>query len=120
MVDCGESTQHQMLCSPLKPGSVQKILITHLHGDHIFGLPGMIAAINYNRTEERINTQTPLDIYGPPGLFAFVQTALDASSTRITMPVVVHELTYPEESDIVKVRSLIRVALIMSRVVLLT
>jgi ribonuclease Z len=49
MIDCGEGTQHQLLYSPLKPSTVDKIFVTHLHGDHIWGLPGMIATITYAR-----------------------------------------------------------------------
>lgn len=45
MIDCGEGTQNQLMCMPLKPSTIDKIFITHLHGDHIWGLPGMIATI---------------------------------------------------------------------------
>ena len=61
LVDCGEGTQRQFRKARLNPCKIDKILITHWHGDHVLGLPGLmqtLALIGYNRK---------LEIYGPRG-----------------------------------------------------
>lgn len=64
MVDCGEATLLQLMRSPLKFSRVHTIFITHLHGDHIYGLPGFLSTLNSQRTE-------PLTLYGPRGIKKF-------------------------------------------------
>ena len=61
LFDCGEATQNQILETTIRPRKVSKIFITHLHGDHIFGLPGFLSSRAFQANEE----QTDLDIYGP-------------------------------------------------------
>lgn len=62
LLDCGEGTQRQMAHLKLSPMKIKKIFISHLHGDHILGLPGIIQSMGFRgRTES-------LDIYGPPGI----------------------------------------------------
>ena len=46
LVDCGEGTQSQLTSSGVRPSSVRAVLITHLHGDHCFGLPGMVCLLD--------------------------------------------------------------------------
>jgi len=65
LIDCGEATQHQIIKSNLKFGKLHSIYITHLHGDHIFGLPGLLATLN----ECRVNQ---LNIFGPIGLLNYI------------------------------------------------
>lgn len=77
MFDCGEGTQHQALHSPVKIGKLEKLFITHLHGDHIYGLPGALTSRSYQGGD------TPLTIYGPKGIQSFVQHALDVSSAHL-------------------------------------
>ena len=64
MFDCGEGTQRQILETTIKPRKVKKIFITHMHGDHIFGLPGFLASRSFQSSEE----QTDLEVYGPVGI----------------------------------------------------
>jgi ribonuclease Z len=61
LFDCGEGTQRQFQRSGLSYMQVQKILITHLHGDHYYGLPGLVQTMKLNDRKE------PLVIVGPPG-----------------------------------------------------
>lgn len=80
MFDCGEATQHQILHSHVKLSRINKIFITHLHGDHIFGLPGLLCSRSMGGTEN------PLTIYGPTGIKAFIETALTLSQSYLTYP----------------------------------
>ncbi|WP_225047313.1 ribonuclease Z [Lacticaseibacillus kribbianus] len=77
LFDCGEGTQHQILKTNIRPRKVTKIFITHLHGDHIFGLPGFLASRANQGGEE------PLTIYGPAGIERFVRTSLQVTQTRL-------------------------------------
>lgn len=73
LLDCGEGTQHQLLRAPVKSGAIDAILITHLHGDHVYGIPGLLATLSMNgRTR-------PLDIVGPGGTREYVEGALATS-----------------------------------------
>ena len=77
MFDCGEGTQHQVLRSPLRLGKLEKLFITHMHGDHLFGLPGLISSRGYQ------GGTSPLTVYGPPGIKSYLETALSLSQSRI-------------------------------------
>ncbi|MGB3260645.1 ribonuclease Z [Paenisporosarcina sp.] len=75
LFDCGEATQHQMLHTTLKPRKLEKIFITHMHGDHIFGLPGLLGSRSF------MDGQEPLTIYGPVGIEEWITTTLRISRT---------------------------------------
>jgi ribonuclease Z len=73
LLDCGEATQHRVMEAGLKAGRIERILITHLHGDHCYGLPGMLACM-------AIQGRTgPVQIVGPVGLREMVETVLRLS-----------------------------------------
>ena len=84
LFDCGEGTQHQLLKSDLKISQITRIFITHLHGDHLFGLVGLLATAGMAGDARRI------DIYGPRGLKQYVTDATRSSETRFSYPVEVH------------------------------
>jgi len=95
LFDCGEATQHQILHTSLKPRKVSKIFITHLHGDHIFGLPGFLSSRSFQGGDE------PLTIFGPAGLQQWVEQTFALSKTHLTYPlqfVEVHDgIIYEDE-----------------------
>lgn len=81
LFDCGEATQHQILRTNIRLRKVTKIFISHNHGDHIFGLPGLLATRSFQ------GEVGPLTIYGPPGLDQFVKTSLRISKTKLSYPI---------------------------------
>ncbi|GJE84588.1 ribonuclease Z [Phanerochaete sordida] len=106
LFDCGEATQHQVQKSNVKMGKIQKIFITHTHGDHIFGLlpilasrlngaGGMAEGADDPRAQNLVSnmaTAEPIEIYGPYGTRAYVRTGLKYTHTHLGSPYVVHEL----------------------------
>ena len=62
LFDCGEGTQRQLIYAKISPMKISKIFITHYHGDHILGIPGLLQSMNFRGRE------TKLTIYGPRGL----------------------------------------------------
>lgn len=87
MFDCGEGTQHQVLRSPIRLGKLEKLFITHLHGDHLFGLPGLLSSRGYQ------GGTSPLTVYGPPGLKAYLDISLSVSQSRIPYKIDIVEHT---------------------------
>ncbi|QLE39721.1 ribonuclease Z [Nostoc sp. C052] len=86
LFDCGEGTQHQIMRSELKISQLSRIFITHMHGDHIFGLMGLLATCGLAGNVERI------DIYGPSGLNDYIQSASRYSYTHFSYPIKVHAI----------------------------
>lgn len=86
LFDCGEATQHQMLATTLKPRKISTVFITHMHGDHIFGLPGFLSSRNFQGGRD------PLTIYGPPGIRQYVKMSLQLSQSKLSYPLHIQEL----------------------------
>jgi ribonuclease Z len=84
MFDCGEGTQHRVLRSPLRLSQLEKIFFTHLHGDHLFGLVGLLASRALGG-----GGSTPVALYGPPGLREYVQATLRYSETHLNYPIAI-------------------------------
>lgn len=87
MFDCGEGTQQQILETTIRPRKVKKIFITHLHGDHVLGLPGFLSSRAFQASEE----QTDIDLYGPVGIKQLVMTSLRVTGTRLPYRIHFHE-----------------------------
>ncbi|KAI1796078.1 Metallo-hydrolase/oxidoreductase [Ganoderma leucocontextum] len=108
LFDCGEATQHQIQKSSVKIGKVQKIFITHTHGDHIFGLLPVLA-MRLNGAGGTVDVEDPrataappedvppLEICGPLGTRAYVRNGLTYTHTLLGAPYVVHELRFPTD-----------------------
>jgi ribonuclease Z len=87
LFDCGEATQHQILHTSIKPGRIEKIFITHLHGDHIYGLPGLLASRSFQGGD------SALTVYGPAGIKEYIETSLRVSGTYLKYPLEIKEIT---------------------------
>ena len=70
LVDCGEGTQRQFRKAGLNPCKITKILITHWHGDHVLGLPGLLSTLSLSGYNKK------LYIYGPKGTKEYVREML--------------------------------------------
>ncbi len=96
LFDCGEGTQRQMTRARLSPMKINKIFITHFHGDHFLGVPGMVQSMAFRGRIE------PLHIFGPPGLSEFVENIKNLGYFALSFEIRVHEVsdgTVLEEED---------------------
>lgn len=93
LFDCGEGTQHQLLHTDYHPGKIGRIFISHLHGDHLFGLPGLICS------RSMAGNMQPLTLYGPKGLKEFVETSLRLSGSWTDFPLDIVEISGGEIVD---------------------
>lgn len=87
LIDCGEGTQVQLRKQKVRFSKINHIFISHLHGDHFFGLPGLVATF---RLLGRVN---PLHIYGPKGIKEAVTLLLKLGDSWTNYPLHFHELT---------------------------
>ncbi|MDZ5471101.1 ribonuclease Z (plasmid) [Bacillus sp. 31A1R] len=86
LFDCGEATQHQILHTSIKPRRIEKIFITHLHGDHIYGLPGLLSSRSFQAGD------TEVTVYGPKGLKEYIEVSLAVSQTFLKYPLHIIEI----------------------------
>ena len=92
LIDCAEGTQLQLRRYRIRMQRINHILISHLHGDHFFGLIGLISSMHLlGRTKE-------LHVYGPSPLKEILDIQLLASQTELNFPMTFHEL-HPEQSE---------------------
>jgi ribonuclease Z len=84
LFDCGEGTQMRLAEQALRPGKLEAIFITHLHGDHYFGLVGLLNTFHLLRRER------PLALYGPPALEPLLDVQLAHLKGELTYPLTFH------------------------------
>ena len=85
LFDCGEGTQRQMM--RFGTGfAISHLFVTHLHGDHVLGIPGLIQTLDFNGREE------PLALYGPPGSKRHLRSLIEAGGYRPDFPITINEV----------------------------
>lgn len=88
LVDCGEGTRNQLRSAQIDPATISHMFITHLHGDHCFGISGGLSTI-MNARKGTPREKEPVYIYGPPELHRLVVASCKAAQMQLTMPVIV-------------------------------
>lgn len=87
LIDCGEGTQVQLRKAKIKFSRINHIFISHLHGDHFFGLPGLVS------TFRLLGREKELHIYGPKGIKEAITLLLKLGDSWTNYPLIFHELT---------------------------
>jgi ribonuclease Z len=102
LVDCAEGTQYRLLRTRLLPVSLRAVFITHLHGDHCYGLPGLLASAGM------LGRTAPMAIVGPPPLRGMIECIMEASQLGLPYPiewVPIDELAYTDILPDLRVRA---------------
>lgn len=86
LFDCGEGTQIRFQKAQLRPGRLSKIFISHLHGDHFYGLIGFLTS------QQLLGREKPLELYGPKGLGDYLRLMQTLSRFSFVYEIVVHEV----------------------------
>jgi ribonuclease Z len=84
LIDCGEGTQMQMQRYKIKSSRIHSIFISHLHGDHYLGLPGLISSMHL------LGRKHPLHLYGPAALFELLEMQFRMSETHLQFTLHMH------------------------------
>ncbi|MBI5037053.1 ribonuclease Z [Candidatus Micrarchaeota archaeon] len=86
LFDCAEGCQRQMMKYNVPYGSLEAVFLTHLHADHVLGLPGIVQTLNLAERNEA------LQVFGPEGTALFVETLFSIPSLRSGFPIKVKEI----------------------------
>jgi ribonuclease Z len=86
MFDCGENTQRQMMQAKVSFHKKLKVFLSHLHGDHVLGLPGVL------QTMALMDRKEPVQIYGPPGIKDFLVCTKKTLNFGLTFPLEINEV----------------------------
>ncbi len=86
MFDCGEGVQRQMVKAKAGFHRKMKIFVSHMHGDHVLGLPGLL------QTMALMDRQKKVEVYGPEGIRQFLECVRESLQFGLTFPVEIHEI----------------------------
>jgi len=94
LIDCGEGTQIRMNDHNIRRHRISQIFISHLHGDHIFGLIGLLTSYSLGQRTEQ------MDIFGPAGIQELLDVQIKYSESHLTYPLNVHVVD-PTQSTLI-------------------
>ncbi|CAG8438964.1 8340_t:CDS:2 [Ambispora gerdemannii] len=99
LFDTGEATQHQVMKTNIKWSKIDRIFITHMHGDHVFGLAPLLCTIHnkFDVGHEGIENTPPAEIYGPSGLRRYLRTIFSLTYSNLGRMYRVHELLFVKD-----------------------
>ena len=86
MFDCGEGVQRQMMKAKTGFHKKMKVFVSHMHGDHVLGLPGLL------QTMALLDRERKLEVYGPSGINRFIEAIKETVQFVLTFPVEIHEI----------------------------
>jgi len=108
LFDCGEGIQRQMRIAGVKPAKITRLCITHWHGDHVFGIPGLLSSMGADRMGQE--EEQVLPIYGPKGSKAYLTNMMKSFAAKDIIPYEVHEVSagkaYEGEDFVLEVQKL--------------
>lgn len=91
LFDCGEGIQRQMRIAGVKPAKITRLCITHWHGDHVFGIPGLLSSMGADRMGQE--EEQVLHIYGPKGSKVYLTNMFKSFAAKDIIPYQVHEVS---------------------------
>lgn len=98
LIDCGEGTQRQLKIADISPTKISKILLTHWHGDHVLGLPGLLQTLNSSEFDKK------LTIYGPKGTLKSFEYMFKAFSFNLNFE---HEIIEIKKDTIIDLKNIL-------------
>src|SRR4030066_1116727 len=88
LFDCGEGVQRQMIKARIGFCKRMKVFISHLHGDHVLGLPGLL------QTMALLDRKGKLEVFAPSGITAFLESGKETWEVGLTFPVEIHAILH--------------------------
>jgi ribonuclease Z len=110
ILDCGEGTQHRLLETSVRPGRIEVVLLTHLHGDHCYGLPGLLASLAVHGRQDEVV------VAGPRGVAEWLAVTVRVSNLRLGYRYRVGEFDQPGPLAVGGERASVRVLPLVHRV----